>query len=348
MANYSKNRPAFKSKAEMYKKSRWIKIKESIFLYFSNIKRWMAKLSYKINEKGSQRLTIMIVPHSEKKIMNIQVSNYILFFSAIILTITVTTSVIAISNNQQTYKQYERLKTQDGYKKIIIEEYKRSIESVNNRFTMFKGDINNIIKSAAKDPMGQDKNIYNFNEIKLPDEYTNKNRPKEVTDLENLKLDLDVTKVNVRRMGMFIAEQKNLLMALPSFYPLPQRARITSGFGKRVDPVYRWQEEFHPGIDMSAIPSTPVRAAADGVVSYASWMGGYGNLVEIKHKYGFTTRYGHMSSFGPNIFVGSVVKQGQVIGYVGMTGKTTGFHLHYEVRIGDQPVNPEPFVSMLP
>src|SRR5271157_3232770 len=106
MANYSKKRPIFKSKAEMYKKSRWIKFREVIALYYSNVKRSMQKILYKINEKGSQRLTIMFVPHSEKKIVNIQISNYILFFFSILLGITVVTSMLAIANNQHNHNQY--------------------------------------------------------------------------------------------------------------------------------------------------------------------------------------------------------------------------------------------------
>lgn len=343
MANFSKNRPVFKSKAEIYKKSNWMKFKEQVALFISNLNRWFAKIAYRVNEKGSQRLTIMVVPHSEKKIVNLQISNYILFFVTMIVSVTIATSIIAISNNQQTTKQFERLKTQDGYKKIMIDEYRKSIDSVNKRFTMFKSDINNIIKSA-----GKDKNIYNFNEIEILDEYSNKNVPKEVSDLEKLKLELDVTKENIRRMGVFIAEQKTLLKSMPSIYPLAARARITSGFGLRIDPIYKWKNETHTGLDMCTLPGIPVFASADGDVSMAGFNGGYGLMVEIKHKYGFASRYAHMMRFAPGIFVGSTVKQGQTIGYVGTSGKSTGYHLHYEVRIGDQAVDPEPFVSMLP
>jgi len=343
MANYSKNRPTFKSKAEIYKKSRWAKFRESAALFLSNVKRWLAKVTYKIHEKGSQRLTIMVVPHSEKRIVNLQISNYILFFTSIILTVTITTSVIAISNNQQINKSYVSLKTQDELKKIQIEEYKKSIEGVNKRFTMFKGDINSIIKTV-----GKDNNIYNFNEIRLPSEYSNRNLPKEVADLEKLKSELDITKENIRRMGSFIAEEKDILRSMPSIYPLTVRARVSSSYGWRVDPIYRWKSDFHPGMDMINLPGAPVKAAADGVISVAGWNGGYGNLVEVKHKYGFTTRYGHLMRFAPGIYTGSIVKQGQTIGYVGTTGRSTGYHLHYEIRIGEQTVNPDPFVSMLP
>ncbi len=342
MANYSKNRPVFKSKAEMYKKSKWMKFKEVVTLYYSNVKRWFAKIFYKINEKGSQRLTIMVVPHSEKKIVNIQISNYILFFFSIVLTITIVTSVLAIANNQQTHKQYVFLKQEDELKRRQIEDFKKKIESFDKRFTMFKVDINNIIKSV-----GKDKNIYNYNEIELLNEYSNNNETREAKTLNKLKLDLEITKDNILRIGKCIEEWDSLLNSIPSKYPLPFKAVITSHYGPRVDPVYTWKMEFHPGLDMCIIPGTSILASADGEVSLAGWHGGYGFMVEIKHKYGFSTRYAHMMDFGPGIVVGAKVKQGQVIGYVGTSGKSTGYHLHYEVRIGDKTVDPDPFTSMM-
>jgi len=344
MANYSKSRPTFKPNLDMYKKSKWTKFKETLSLGLSNFKRYIAKLSYKINEKGTQRLTIMIVPHSEKKIINIQISNYILFFTSVILTIVITTSIIAISNNQQTYKQVVRLSSQVKDKKIQIDEFKKSIVSVNKRFTSFKTDINNIVKSV-----GKDKNLFNYNEIKLiDDDNTNLKSPREVEYLEKLKSDLDVTKDNISRLGFYVASQKRLLQEMPSAYPLATYARISSPYGYRLDPVYIGKTELHPGMDLSTLPGVHILATADGIVSIAGWNGGYGFMVEVKHKYGISTRYAHMMMFAPGIDVGATVKQGQTLGYVGSTGKSTGYHCHYEVRIGEQTVNPEPFTTMIP
>jgi len=336
-------RKALKSSVEKLKRTKLEKLKEKFDNFYNNLKRSISKLLSKIDEKGKQRLTIMFVPHNEKKIINIQISNYILFTSLFLLIITVSASIIAISNNQQTYKQVVRLKDQNENKKLMIEEYKKSIESVSKRFTIFKVDVNNILKS-----MGKDKNIYNVKEIVLNDELSNTVKPKEVSELEKLKLELDITKENIRRMGFVITEINKLLKELPSIYPLALPSRYSSLYGYRIDPVYRWKVEFHTGLDMAGvIPGTPVFAAADGKVSLATWMGGYGFLVEIKHKYGFATRYAHLSRFASGIYPGVFVKQGQTIGYVGTTGKSTGYHLHYEVRIGEQTVDPEPYVSML-
>jgi murein DD-endopeptidase MepM/ murein hydrolase activator NlpD len=116
--------------------------------------------------------------------------------------------------------------------------------------------------------------------------------------------------------------------------------RISSGFTLgRFHPILHIMRA-HVGIDYAASPGTPVRAVADGVVRRAGWSGGYGNLLEIAHGRGYTTRYGHLRSFAKGIDDGVRVRQGQVIAYVGMTGLATGPHLHYEFRQDGRPVNP--------
>ena len=121
----------------------------------------------------------------------------------------------------------------------------------------------------------------------------------------------------------------------PSLWPV--EGRLTSSFGERVDP-FNGEGAFHSGIDISVPYGTPVHAAADGVVGYAQFMNGYGNLISLDHGHGVATRYGHLSGFA--ITCGQHVRRGQVIGYVGSTGRVTSPHLHYEVRIQGVPVNP--------
>lgn len=115
-------------------------------------------------------------------------------------------------------------------------------------------------------------------------------------------------------------------------------ARITSGFGMRRHPILGYSK-MHQGVDFGAGTGVPIMAAGDGVVKQKGWVGGYGNFVLIQHNGTYSTAYGHMSRFG-NIKQGGRVKQGQVIGYVGATGRATGPHLHYEVRARGHQVNP--------
>ncbi|HET6762857.1 MAG TPA: M23 family metallopeptidase, partial [Longimicrobiaceae bacterium] len=116
--------------------------------------------------------------------------------------------------------------------------------------------------------------------------------------------------------------------------------RVTSTFrSARMHPILH-RVLPHLGLDLAAPMGTPVRATADGSVSYAGPRGGYGNMVEVEHPNGFATRYGHLSRLADALFPGSAVRQGQVIGYVGMTGLATGPHLHYEVRRKGVPIDP--------
>ena len=117
----------------------------------------------------------------------------------------------------------------------------------------------------------------------------------------------------------------------------PVAGRITSYFGYRVHPILRFSR-FHAGLDFGASWGSPIVAAADGQVVAAGWAGGYGRQVRIAHGAGILTTYSHMSQIAAE--PGSVVRRGQVIGYVGSSGLSTGPHLHYEVRRGGQPVNP--------
>ena len=116
-------------------------------------------------------------------------------------------------------------------------------------------------------------------------------------------------------------------------------ARLSSRFGKRRHPVLGYTK-MHRGVDFAAATGTPIYAAGDGVVSYRGRKGGYGNYIRIRHAGGFNTAYAHMSRFNSKVALGTRVRQGQVIGYVGSTGRSTGPHLHYEILASGRQVNP--------
>jgi murein DD-endopeptidase MepM/ murein hydrolase activator NlpD len=130
-------------------------------------------------------------------------------------------------------------------------------------------------------------------------------------------------------------------ISVPSSKPV-QTATYTSGYGVRSDP-FRGSAAMHAGIDLAAPMGTPVYATADGVVDHADWSGGYGNMVEIDHGKGIQTRFGHLSRI--LVHPGERVVRGQEIALMGSTGRSTGSHLHYEVRIDGHAVNPIPFLQ---
>ena len=118
---------------------------------------------------------------------------------------------------------------------------------------------------------------------------------------------------------------------------MPVNGRVTSGFGSRFHPILGYRR-MHAGLDLAAAYGSPIVAAADGRVVTSGWSGGYGNLVKLAHAGGIQTMYGHMSRIVAHS--GELVRQGQIIGYVGSTGLSTGPHLHYEVLKNGSPVNP--------
>lgn len=144
------------------------------------------------------------------------------------------------------------------------------------------------------------------------------------------------------RMGMThnasLAEWVTAASA-PTLWPVI--GPITGAFGERVDP-FNGEGAFHSGVDISSSYGQPVLAPADGIVTYADFYNGYGRMLTIDHGNGISTRYGHLSGFA--VSDGQTVHKGQVIAYVGLSGRSTGPHLHYEVRIHDTPVNPHKFL----
>ena len=142
--------------------------------------------------------------------------------------------------------------------------------------------------------------------------------------------------LNTRADDMFVS-----LRRVPLGFPV--FGRITSKYGYRIDPFSR-RYEFHRGIDLKAPKGTPVRATAEGRVIFAGWKYGYGRTVIIRHAYGYKTVYAHLHRL--KVKKGAWVKAGDVIGFVGSTGRSTGSHLHYEVRKRGKSVNPYSYLYM--
>lgn len=128
-----------------------------------------------------------------------------------------------------------------------------------------------------------------------------------------------------------------MLDYLPLQRPVREVRRISSPYGYRKDP-FTGKRKFHSGIDYACDLATTVHAAADGVVDFVGKRGGYGKCVQIRHRYGFTTIYAHLSGY--YVKAGMTVTVGKIIGFVGSTGRSTGYHLHYEVRKDNRIVKP--------
>ncbi len=161
-----------------------------------------------------------------------------------------------------------------------------------------------------------------------------------ISQLNNLSARLAYQTRSYSEIDEMIKNKEKLLGAIPAIQPVSNAdlRRIASGFGSRIDPVYKISK-FHAGLDFTAPQGTPIYATADGRIKEANYNeGGFGNHVVINHGYGYETLYGHMVRVKAR--VGKQVKRGEVIGWVGNTGKSTGPHCHYEVHKNGTPVDP--------
>lgn len=170
---------------------------------------------------------------------------------------------------------------------------------------------------------------------------------KTVAQLEDIKRQLYIQSVSFDEVVNLVRNKEDMLLSIPGIQPVMNKdlRRMASGFGMRIDPIYK-TPKFHAGMDFSGDTGTEIYATGKGVIDFKGWMQGYGNTVIIDHGYGYKTLYGHLNGFVKNLRVGSKVSRGDVIAYMGNTGKSTGPHLHYEVHYRDKVTDPRNFYYM--
>lgn len=188
--------------------------------------------------------------------------------------------------------------------------------------------------------------------------YNKTNRYEDLMELPSAKLVVNTTqKMDLLERQLYIQSKSfdevlalckkhdEMLECIPAIQPVSNKdlKQTASGYGTRIDPIYK-TVKFHSGMDFSANVGTPVYATGNGVVRKAGWKGLYGNCIQIDHGFGYVTRYAHLSKI--DVRVGQKVVRGETIGKVGTTGKSTGPHLHYEVMVKGQIVNPVNYYFM--
>jgi murein DD-endopeptidase MepM/ murein hydrolase activator NlpD len=211
----------------------------------------------------------------------------------------------------------------------------------------YKENIKDIIKLLGSN---QSENIFGLGgpetEIKNISEIIGlKSKEGYQSELETLKKindDIMASKKVLQNFTKFLAARGEIIQKIPNNWPIIGGGFITSPFGTRRSP-FTGNWAMHQGVDISWWPGAPVRSSADGVVVFAGMKGGYGRTIQIQHEYGFQTLYGHLSSI--SAYEGKKVTKGEIIGFLGRTGRATGFHLHYEVRIGTKAVDPMIFMT---
>ena len=309
---------------------------------FSKIYRQIIKKIGLFHQKGSSHFTIMMIPNSEKKIFSFQISNYTMGFFAIILFFSIY-SIYHYSANEELLTH--RLNIMQEKNEQYWEHYRevdRLIGESCARTEELEEEMDRLYKIIGEG---------NFN---FPDRGTHKYLQKKYAlshPLPDNLYSFFSARETLRSLDLILVEMEKILNVrrtmvshLPIHWPVyGDKSYKTSDFGKRYSP-FEGRYQFHTGVDIAAYPRTPVVAAAEGKVIFVGIKSGYGHTVILKHnKYGFGTLYGHNSRI--LVKVGEYVRAGQKIALLGRSGKATGYHLHFEVRIDNKPVDPWPYIS---
>ena len=235
-------------------------------------------------------------------------------------------------------QQNEDLK--EGY--AVIEERIKQLELKMGEITNRDNTVYRSIFEA--DPIADSarvKDMEQKKEVQLVQRMGSTNLLNTIIDqLNNLSLRMAYQEKSFNELIEMVNNKAKLLAAIPAIQPISnkQLSRIASGFGFRIDPIYKTRKS-HMGLDFAAPTGTPIYATSDGIIKFSGFStNGYGNHVIINHGFGYETLYGHMVRVSAT--QGQQVKRGQVIGYVGSTGKSTGPHLHYEVHKSGVQVDP--------
>ena len=238
------------------------------------------------------------------------------------------------------------------------ESYNES-QNIRQEISKFNTDLNNILE-VLNDIQQRDDNIYrsifeakpypkykrklgtggNSMKYKKYEGLTHENILTEISKkIELVEKKLVAQSKSFDEVFKLTKAKQEMLKAIPSVQPVSNKdlTRIASGFGYRMHPIYKIVKK-HPGIDFAAPRGTDIYATGDGIVERVAWTGGYGKTIMIDHGYGYKTRYAHCSGY--NCKVDQKVKRGDLIGFIGNTGQSTGPHLHYEVIKDKKPINP--------
>lgn len=366
------------------------------------MKKKINRVWKKVQDKGHERITFMVIPHGESNIISLQLSKFTIFFGIFITVSIICSSIISarlqegmkpevnqLFDTNKTY-YYEREQYVEKFQKI--RKYQKKFENkLNLLFEManLSEDDTSVfidddsIKKIAENDMQEESSRFTSHMLSLMQEVKDKKAdPKEKTeatekkqsDRDNIQilkefsqvyaqqksfkyssevvsyrelyLDLKQTEYLLSVFENFVKTRDMVQKNLPYYWPIAG-GHFTSFYGPRFSPFGNSNNsEFHLGVDLADRIGTPVFAAADGKVIHAYYSAdGYGKNILLQHKFGYTTLYAHLSLI--QVSAGDHVYKGQQIGEVGETGRATGPHLHFEVRITGKHINPLPFLTTL-
>ena len=302
----------------------------------------------KIFKVFDNKLTIMIVPHSQGKVINFQTNVF-----ALLLTFVLTAGMISSffyynKHSLATNREISNLTEQNKENLASLDQLRDDNANLFQAAKRFQSSLSQSlsllgikqVNSNSDKPVsdGDLSSLFNSKEVVS-------GTSKEVADIQELTSYLEDAVEPIEQIGKMLKNQQTLFTEIPNICPVKgPNLHVSMAFGPNIHPK-KGSWYIHKGLDFSTWRSgDPVMATASGQVVTVGADPSYGNFIIIKHKHGMYTRYAHLSSFRAS--KGQLVEQGEVIGYVGNTGVSTGPHLHYEVHIGSDVVDPAKYINI--
>ncbi|HNX57946.1 MAG TPA: M23 family metallopeptidase [Spirochaetota bacterium] len=299
----------------------------------------------RFNKKGNERITIMFIPHSEKKIVNFHVS--IFAISAVggtIAIITLVTSIL-IFNHTSTVKEVKRLEMYKSDSTVQIKYYREEFDRFYDLFQRFKPEVKSLY-SHSLDSQKEADSLWaeGGGTAPLSDKTDlDMNDPERVLlGFEQMELQLKTSKEVIEKIKIYLEQKKKIIENTPSLWPV--NGYIISEFGRHMSSYSAKEEEFG-GIEIAAYPGAEIHATAPGIVDSVRWDSVKGLTVTITHKYGFKTVYSHCQRV--SVEERQKVSKGETIAYVGRTGRASQHICEYQVVIGTSNVDPVPYLNKI-
>jgi murein DD-endopeptidase MepM/ murein hydrolase activator NlpD len=267
-------------------------------------------------KKAFTPVTIMLIPHSKTRPVNFKVP-FVGMFTTVVLCCFGIVFILSIAVD--TFEYY-RMKDKLNYYSQQFLELNKTMAALKKAENEFK----RLFSMKSREKVLENLDTSDSGSI----------------DMENLKQKIKSTVESVGEIKDYLRVQRDIYVATPKGSPVI--GGISSYYGNREHPR-SGEENFHSGIDISSSPGNPVKATADGIVSFSGWSGGSGNLVVLEHGHGFSTFYAHNRAIP--VKVGQKVKRGDIIGYVGSTGNSTGPHVHYEIWKDGKSIDPVKYLK---
>ncbi len=298
--------------------------------------------------KGNQRFTVMLIPHSERRTYNLQLSVFMLLSLGTLLLVVLcaflvlsthfTTTNERIAAVNRSLSASELALESVGDEVIALQETMQEFRVLLDQLQRMLGSENLTASAAFRGGGDGDLAAFVSQPAALADESPG------VTALRQLSAALDAAMTPLTELNDTVAAQRALLVDVPTLWPVRGGGYVSFQFGPQRHP-FTGAFYIHRGIDIAMRRGAGVVATANGTVQRVAYeRNNLGNVIEIAHKYGFVTRYGHLDRV--LVEAGQTVQRGQPIGQMGSTGLSTGPHVHYEVSIGGQLRNPEEFLTV--